>query len=688
MRTARDERGTTRPVAYGGDDVLAGLLKAAGIDRTVDAVRELVAGVNAAPEGADRDGWMILLGTAPDALPVELREQLAALRRLLADDGLPEQAPDRAGRLADLRAELARRGLSGFVVPRSDEHQGEYVPARAERLAWVTGFTGSAGLAVVLAERAAVFVDGRYTLQVRGEVPSDLFEFRHLVDEPPAQWLAATLTGGARLGYDPWLHTAGWVERMRAAVAKAGGELVACADNPVDAVWRDQPPAPLAPVVPHALRFAGMTAEDKIARVADVLRGDKADAAVLTQPDSIAWLLNLRGGDVPHTPLALSFALVHAAGGVDLFIDRRKLVPGIEAHLGNRVTLRDPGELGAELDALGGRGSVVRVDPSSAASWISDRLTPGGATVQREADPCVLPKARKNGVELEGSRRAHARDGLAVARFLAWLAEAAAQGGIGEIEAAGRLLAFRREGDLFRDLSFETISGAGPNGAIVHYRASPATERRLEPGTLYLVDSGAQYLDGTTDITRTVAIGEPSPEMREHFTRVLKGHIALATVRFPQGTTGSQLDVLARQFLWQAGLDYDHGTGHGVGSYLSVHEGPQRISKVASGIALQPGMILSNEPGYYQTGAYGIRIENLVAVEPCADLPDAARPMLAFETLTLAPIDLTLVEPGLLTAAEIAWLNAYHARVREALLPHLDAGTADWLTAATTPLLA
>ncbi|MGQ9365431.1 M24 family metallopeptidase [Azospirillum sp. ST 5-10] len=669
---------------YRGDRELADLLGRAGLAETPAEVRDLLAGVLAAPEGCRRDDWMALLGAD---LPAELAEQLRALKASLAAR-VPAPAPDRAARLRALRGELARRDLHGFVVPRGDEHQGEYVPPRAQRLAWLTGFTGSAGLAAVAAERAAVFVDGRYTLQVRAEVPAAHYEFRHLTDDPLGDWVADALPRGGRLGYDPWLHTVGWVEKTARALERAGIALVACPDNPVDAVWPDQPPAPLAPVVAHDLAFAGVASADKRAEVAARLRRDGVAAAVLTQPDSIAWLLNVRGGDVPCTPLPLSFAIVADDGTVDLFVDRRKLVPGLERHLGDQVAVRPPGELGAALDALGTAGRKVLADPAGTAAWIVDRLLAAGAAVERDGDPCALPKACKNAVEMEGTRAAHRRDGVAMVRFLKWLSETAPGGELDELTAAAMLERLRAEGEHFRGLSFETISGAGPNGAIVHYRVSPETNRRLEPGSLYLVDSGAQYLDGTTDITRTVAVGAPTLEMRERFTLVLKGHIAVSGARFPRGTTGSQLDTLARHPLWQAGLDFDHGTGHGVGSYLSVHEGPQRISKVPNSVALQPGMILSNEPGYYKTGGYGIRIENLVAVQALDEATAAERPMLGFEVLTLAPIDRTLIEPSLLSNPEVAWLNAYHLRVRDTLAPQLDADTAAWLTAATAPLVA
>ncbi len=541
-------------------------------------------------------------------------------------------------------------------------------------------------MAVILADEAAIFVDGRYTLQVRSEVPAALFEYRHLTEQPAGEWIAAHLGRGGTLGYDPWLHTVGEVERYAAAAAKAGGSLVAVADNPIDVIWHDQPPPPLAPVLPHELRFAGKPAAEKRHEIAAALAANGVNAAVLTAPDSIAWLLNIRGGDVPRTPLPLCFAVLNDDASVELFIDRRKLVSGIESHLGNEVAVQPPEQFGPTLDRLGKAGKCVQVDPGSAAAWILARLGAAGAAVERAPDPCQLPKARKNPIELDGTRAAHRRDGAALTRFLAWIAQEAPSGELGEIAASDRLEAIRREGENFRDLSFDTISGAGANGAIVHYHASPQSEKRLAPGMLYLLDSGAQYLDGTTDVTRTIAIGAPSDEARDRFTRVLKGHIALATCRFPAGTTGSQLDVLARHALWQAGLDFDHGTGHGVGSYLNVHEGPQRISKLPNTQPLLPGMIVSNEPGYYKTGAYGIRIENLVVVTPCAALPGAEREMLCFETLTLAPIDRHLVAPALLTAEEIAWLDAYHARVRETLTPLLDAATAGWLAAATRPI--
>lgn len=591
-----------------------------------------------------------------------------------------------ADRLRDLRAELGRRGLDGFLVPMADEYQNEYVPPRAKRIEWLTGFTGSAGLVVVLAERAAVFTDGRYTLQVADQVDGDLYELQHITEAPPADWIGQHLPAGAKLGYDPWLFTADGVRRFAEAAEKAGGTLTPTDGNPIDTIWADQPPVPMAPVLPHDIAYAGQSSAEKRAQLAEQMRKDGVDAAVITASDSIAWLLNIRGDDVSHTPLPLSLAILHADAQVDFFLDAAKRSDGLDAHLGNEVAIQAPDSFGDVLDKLGQDGKAVLVDPAVSANWVFERLDKAGGKIIRRADPCQLPKACKNETELNGTRAAHRRDGAAVTRFLRWLDENAADGSIDEITAADRLAALRGENDLFRDLSFDTISGAGPNGAIVHYRVTPESNRKLEPGTLYLVDSGAQYLDGTTDITRTIAIGEPTAEMRDRFTRVLKGHIAIATCRFPDGTTGSQIDVLARHALWQAGLDFDHGTGHGVGSYLGVHEGPQRISKVGNTVALKPGMIVSNEPGYYKTDGYGIRIENLVAVVAADDMADAERPMLKFETLTHAPIDLNLVEPKLLQDDEKAWLNDYHADVRAMLSPQIDASSQDWLEKATRPI--
>jgi Xaa-Pro aminopeptidase len=534
----------------------------------------------------------------------------------------------------------------------------------------------------VLADRAAIFIDGRYTLAVRSQVDTAAFVPHQVPEQSPETWIAKNLPKGGRLGFDPWLQTIDGHERFARACECAGGSFVPLESNPIDAVWHDRPPAPLAPVLPQPVEFAGETSEAKRTRIADIVAAKGADVALITAPDSIAWLLNVRGGDVPRTPFALGFALLHGDGHVDLYMDRRKVPDRTLAWLGNAVTLAPPEELGSALDTLGKMARRILVETSTAPHWAATRLQHAGAALVREADPVALPKACKNAVELTGIRAAHHRDGAAVSCFLGWLARESNGGKLREIEASDRLQALRQQTGQLRDLSFDTISGAGPNGAIVHYHASETTERTLQPGSLYLVDSGGQYRDGTTDITRTVAIGTPSPEMRDRFTRVLKGHIALAMARFPAGTTGSQLDALARYHLWQAGLDYDHGTGHGVGAYLSVHEGPHRISKMANNVALLPGMIVSNEPGYYKTDAYGIRIENLVAVREAA-IDGADRRYYEFETLTLAPIDLACIERGLLTDPERNWLNAYHRRVREAVGPDVDDATRAWLAEAT-----
>ena len=665
---------------------LGRLLQEVGSAYDPQGVEALIEGVLAAPAEVGTSWHAVVADPVTPALAGAL-EALRAAKAKAYRSGLSAldfERLSRAARVDRLRRELGSQGVDGFIVPRADEHQGEYVPPRGQRLAWLTGFTGSAGLAIVLRDRAALFVDGRYTLQAAAQVDTQLFEIHHLIDEPPPRWIETALTPGLVLGYDPWLHTPHDVERFRAAAEKAGASLRTVAENPLDRAWSEHPAPPIAPVVPHAERFAGESAQSKRVRIGRALGQDGVVAVVLTMPESIAWLVNIRGGDVPHTPLPLSFAILRQDGSVTLFIDRRKLVPGLKRHLGNGVTVVPPEEFGPELDALAAEGGRVQIDPGTAAYWIFARLEAAKADIYRAADPCLLPKACKNLVEVDGTRAAHRRDGAALTRFLAWLAREAPKGGLSEIAASDRLEAFRRGGEHFRDLSFSTISGAGSNGAIVHYRAMPETEKRLEPGTLYLLDSGAQYLDGTTDVTRTVAIGAPTPEMRDRFTRVLKGHIALALARFPKGTTGTQLDAFARRALWQKGLDYDHGTGHGVGSYLGVHEGPQRISKAPNGQALLPGMIVSNEPGYYKTGAYGIRIENLVLVQPVDDA--AEREMLGFETLTLAPIDRNLIETSLLAEEEVAWLDAYHKRVRKTLTSLVDPETARWLAEATQPI--
>lgn len=586
-------------------------------------------------------------------------------------------------RLKALRTHLKEAGVDGCLVPHGDEYQGEFVAPYAERLAWLTDFTGSAGLAVVLADEAALFIDGRYTLQVRDQADDSLYTFKHLVDEPPAKWLTDALREGQRLGFDPHLHTPAQLKRYREACEKAGAELVALSADPIDAVWADQPPRPQAPVKVHDLSLAGQSHEGKRKQIAEVLRQDKYDALLVTASDSLCWLFNIRGADVEYTPLVLATALLFADGRATFFVDPEKISDNVRAHLGQDITLAPADGLGTTVDQLGDTVKRVAVDKATVSQWAVDRLEAAGLTVTPIEDPCALPKACKNDAELSGIREAHVRDGAALTRFLAWLDQEALKGELTEITAADHLERLRRVDNLFQGLSFPTIAGAGGNGAIVHYRATEGTEAVIIGDMLFLVDSGGQYLDGTTDVTRTIAIGTPTSEQKRRFTQVLKGHIALATVRFPEGTAGGQLDGFARAALWADGVDYDHGTGHGVGAYLGVHEGPQRISKASLGPALKPGMVVSNEPGYYKTDEFGIRIENLVAVKS-AEAPDGAeKTMLDFETLTLAPIDLRLIDTTLLNDAEKDWLNNYHAQVRDTLMPMVEEDIGPWLTEAT-----
>src|SRR3954464_13984383 len=589
-----------------------------------------------------------------------------------------------AARVAALRTELARRGLTGFIIPRSDRHQNEYVPASEERLAWLTGFTGSAGAAIVLMERAVLFVDGRYTLQVREQVDTSLFTIEHLVETPPDRWIETNLTNADRLGYDPWLHTVESAERLAKACAAAGATLVAVEPDLIDAIWSDRPVPPLGAVLLHARGFAGEAAEDKLARIRAELVKLRADALVVSDPHAVAWAFNIRGAAVAHTPLPLAFAVIPQAGRPALFVDGRKLSNDVRDRLEGLADIREPADFVQALAALGQAHKTVRLDQATAADALARLVTTHGDKVARGACPIALMKAVKNPAEISGARAAHVRDGAAMTRFLAWFDREAAAGVLTEIDAVAALESFRRDTGLLKDISFPTISGAGPDGAIVHYRVTSKTNRGIAPGELFLIDSGGQYQDGTTDITRTVAVGAPTVEMCERFTQVLKGHIAIARAVFPDGTTGAQLDSFARQFLWTQGLDFDHGTGHGVGSYLSVHEGPARISKLGT-TALRRGMILSNEPGYYKAGAYGIRIENLVLVVEAAAVPGAEKALNAFETLTLAPVDRRLVVGDMLTPDEMDWLDGYHARVAQTLSPLVDDETRAWLAAAPPP---
>jgi Xaa-Pro aminopeptidase len=593
-----------------------------------------------------------------------------------------------ADRLKALREQLKATQLDGFVVPLTDEHMSEYVGSYAQRLAWLTGFEGSAGSAVVLPEQAAIFVDGRYTLQVRSQVSADHWSYQSVPETSTTQWLEEHAPEGARIGYDPWLHTRDWVKKAKAALASRNAELVAVDRNPIDEIWKDRPEASKAHLVVQPDEYAGKSAAEKRTEIGDWLAKHHADAAVLSALDSLAWAFNIRGADVTHTPVALAYALVNADGTADLFVAGEKVGPEVRQHLGNGVRLHERYEFEAALGEL--KGKTVVVDPERAVAAIFDALEKAGAKILPLRDPTVLPKALKNPAEIAGQKAAQERDGAVISKFLRWVDEEAPKGNVDELKASDHLEALRRENPELRDLSFDSISGAGPNGAIVHYRSSEKTNRKLEQGTLYLIDSGGQYVDGTTDITRTVPIGEPTAEMRDRFTRVLQGHIAIATAVFPKGTRGSQLDSFARRPLWEAGVDYAHGTGHGVGSFLSVHEGPQRISPVGSSQSggdepLQAGMILSNEPGYYKTGEYGIRIENLVLVVP-REIDGAEKEMLGFETLTFAPIDRRLVDVEMLTPEELIWLNCYHAHVLARIGPKLSGADLDWLRQACAPI--
>lgn len=593
-------------------------------------------------------------------------------------------------RLSALRVQLKKDQLDGFVVPICDEHMSEYVGDYAQRLGWLTGFGGSAGSAVVLSEEAAIFTDGRYTLQVREQVDGNNWQYVGVPQTSISDWLKEHTPAGARIGYDAWVHPKGWVESATVALKDKGAELVAVKSNPIDAVWADQPGKSDAKLMVHDDRFAGQSSAEKRAAVAEWLTANGLDSTVISALDSVAWLLNVRGSDVANTPVALSFVLAHADGTADLFVAPEKVGEDVRAHLGNAVRLRTPEEFVPALKAMNGKR--IAVDPDRAVAAIFGALKDGGATVVEARDPTILPKAVKNHVEQAGHRAAQARDGAALSRFLHWMGETAHKGGLDELSAAARLKSFRQDTGMLHDLSFDTISATGPNGAHCHYKVDETSNRAIEPNSIYLVDSGGQYLDGTTDVTRTIWVGpgQPTAEMKDRFTRVLKGHIALALAVFPEGTRGAQLDTMARAALWQAGLDYAHGTGHGVGSFLAVHEGPQRIGKFSGGQAgtdepLQAGMFLSNEPGYYKAGEYGIRIENLVLVEE-RDIAGAEGRYFGFETLTFAPIDKTLVDVSLLSGEELRWWNDYHAKVLSIIAPQLDGDALAWAHEACAPL--
>ncbi len=579
-------------------------------------------------------------------------------------------------RLSALRDELKRQGLTGFVVPICDEHMSEYVGEYAQRLAWLTGFGGSAGTAVVLADKAAIFIDGRYTEQVRDQVDGAFYEYISVHDTKPAEWIAAQAGAGGRIGYDPWLHTESWVTAAKKSARKAGAEMVAVQENPIDAIWPDQPERPAGAATAFDVKYAGKTSEEKRAELADKLRGKSADAAVIASLDSVAWLLNIRGQDIANTPVALAFALLHSDGKADLFIAPEKVDGELPAHLGNQVTVQDYGAFADALSRLAGK--KIGIDPERSVAAIAQAIEAGGGEIVAMRDPAILPKAIKNETEQDGTRAAHLRDGAALTRFLHWCAETLPKGSEDELSAAAKLRGFREKTGVLKDLSFRTISATGPHGALPHYSVDKQSNIPIAPGQLYLVDSGGQYLDGTTDVTRVIAVGTPTQEMRRRYTQVLKGHIALATARFPAGTGGGQLDALARAPLWADGVDYAHGTGHGVGSYLAVHEGPQRIAKVMSDEPLRAGMICSNEPGYYKPGAFGIRIENLVMVQP-AKIADAEGEFFEFENLTWAPLERDLIDPAQLSPAEILWVDQYHAQVKQRISPLLEKAVVSWL---------
>ncbi|MEO0799399.1 MAG: aminopeptidase P family protein [Pseudomonadota bacterium] len=584
-------------------------------------------------------------------------------------------------RISQLRELLVARKIDAYLVPRADAHQGEYVAPCDERLNWLTGFSGSAGQALIGRSEAALFVDGRYTLQAANQVPGSLFE---IVESPKTSldaWVKANLKRGSVIAFDPMLVTLQQFEKSSRALAELEIMFKPIAGNLIDKLWGEaRPTPPTTPIVVQPLKHAGLSAAKKVAKLQADLDASGDDAVILTQPDSICWLLNIRGSDVAHNPVVLAFALVPKVGPVEVFTSPEKMTPAVSRHLDGLAVLREPAAFEARLKELNQRGTTVSVDPGKTPFWVTRRLSK--ANTPHRTDPCLLPKAIKTPAEIDGCRAAHLRDGAAMARFLAWLDRAIEAGEpVDEIGAAQKIEALRAETGQLKDISFDTISGSGPNGAIVHYRVTEMSNRRLRKGELFLLDSGGQYPDGTTDITRTIAIGQPTKTMVRHATLVLKGHIEIARVRFPVGTRGIDLDPLARNALWQFGLDYGHGTGHGVGSYLSVHEGPQSISR--RGLQeIKPGMIISNEPGYYKTGAYGIRIENLVLVQDPETPSTGDRPMMSFETLTLAPIDTRLIDPTLLTDFERDWLNAYHARVAREIGPEVDPTTRRWLKAA------
>ena len=663
-------------------DELNELLKSNNISKSLSDIFSIIDGVNASALPQTDTSWMSMV---LHPMPSELGKTLGAIRKNRFLSSIKNTPAFTEERLVSLRKMMEKQNLHGYLIPRADEYQSEYLPKSSQRLAWLTGFDGSAGFAIVLKQRAAIFTDGRYTLQIRDQVDEKHFEIYNTAEMLPLHWLESNLRKNDRIGFDPWLHTCDEVLKISTVLASKDAEAIKVSKNLIDEIWLDRPPVPLGPITPHPEIYAGEAVASKFDTINVEMMKNEEDVAIISSPESIAWLLNIRGSDVARTPLPLSFLMLNKEGNAKLFVDQRKIVEETRNHLGNAVSILPIEKFESELNILARGSKKIRLDPKTCPAWVAEIFNSASISIVHGDDPTLIPKATKNKVELAGTRAAHIRDGAAFVRFLHWFSLNAKQGQLDEIIAATKLQNFREKDPLFKDLSFDTISGSGPNGAIVHYRVTEESNRTIELGDLYLVDSGAQYLDGTTDITRTIAVGDPGDEAKNYFTRVLKGHIAIASSKFPVGTNGSQLDALARTPLWAIGADYDHGTGHGVGSYLGVHEGPQRISKLPNSVSLQPGMIVSNEPGYYKSGAYGIRLENLLVVQS-EIIPNSERAMLSFETITLAPFDRSMIVNELLGDHEKSWLNNYHAWVRKELLPLLNTNDGAWLIDATAPL--
>ena len=663
-------------------DELNDLLKSNNISKSLSDIFSIIDGVNASALPQTDTSWMSMV---LHPMPPKLGKKLSAMRKNRFLSSIKNTTASSEERLVSLRNMMEKQNLQGYLIPRADEYQSEYLPKSSQRLAWLTGFDGSAGFAIVLKQRAAIFPDGRYTLQIRDQVDEKHFEIYNTAEMLPLDWLESNLSKNDCIGFDPWLHTCDEVKKISTVLASKDAEAIKLSKNLIDEIWLDRPPVPLGPITPHPKIYAGEAVASKLDTINTEMMKNEEDVVIISSPESIAWLLNIRGSDVARTPLPLSFLMLNKKGHAKLFVDQRKIVDETRNHLGNAVSILPIKEFGSELNSLARGSKKIRLDPKTCPAWVAEKFNSASLNIVHGDDPTLIPKAKKNKVELAGTRAAHIRDGAAFVRFLNWFSLNSKQGQLDEMNAAKKLQNFREKDPLFKDLSFDTISGSGPNGAIVHYRVTEESNRTIELGDLYLVDSGAQYLDGTTDITRTIAVGDPGDEAKNYFTRVLKGHIAIASSKFPVGTNGSQLDALARAPLWAIGADYDHGTGHGVGSYLGVHEGPQRISKLPNSVSLQPGMIVSNEPGYYKSGAYGIRLENLLVVQS-EIIPNSERAMLSFETITLAPFDRSMILNELLEDHEKSWLNNYHASVRKQLLPLLNTNDGAWLIDATEPL--